>query len=633
MALLREYLTSSILAGVLIAQCIIPTFAYDNTDSVDEVMQQDMLETQETSKDQGILMDTIAVSSNTLNEQLDDLYHEIGDRLNIDYLYVKIMHMISGGKAVYADASPNIKIDTTVENIEGAFDIPGIDQDYELIADWIMCPDENVIRPSKYYLPDAAYNVMADVIAIMNSRYYADRGNMQSYFDALNNDVKTTIIFCEAVLKYTGSTDEAVNSFYSVYEKMLYDKDKNENVLEVDENGVYKFKSDYKNILISNNISTDRELEILSIILRFDANLAASASTTELSESLVMPYDIGYQSRENMMIAAMSVVGKVRYVWGGGHIGASSIKGINPNWEIFNSLYGTSEGEDGYLECIRPSGSWCPIHGENSSNNGCSFSSSTVYSADQFVEERSQVYSAPILESDSYKDIIESINFSNGISSHRLDGLDCSGYVCWVYNQVQNSINYNSDAYGFNSQSGIEKVRFGSKLLPGDTFGWSTHILMIVGQIKNDSKAYVIVESSPNMVKFGVGYYSGASNNDIELAKQVANEANLLLGNIDDTEGISCYNFNSISSGTFGRLSKTFIDEYTVLSDYSKKINDMNAIEIIQHTINNMPYQYLTGINNYTGSIFNTLNTSANNINITVSDIKEEAIILTDALT
>lgn len=630
---------SSVLVGLLISTSVLPAYAAD-VSSVELAKNID-IDTGDPTNGAEI------VEIDDLNVQLNDLYHEIGDQLNINYMYVKIMHMIAGGKAVYADASPNIKIDKTVESLPGAFEIAGVDQTWDLTADWISCPDETVERPSKYYLPDAAYNVMASVIAIMNTRYYADRGNMQEYFDALNNDVKTTIIFCEAVLQYTGSQPDAVNSFYSIYEKLLYDKDNDENVLISDGNGNYTFKDEFLQIIKSNGIDDDNEIAILSIILRFDANLAACASTDEVSNEYVVPYDIGYQSRENMMIAAMSVVGKVRYVWGGGHLGTGSIKGINPNWKLFYDSYGETTDEDGYLKCIKPSISWCPLHGLETNDNGCLFMSQTVHSSDEFIEERSEYYNTIPLQTEAFANMMKKAGVETGIQSHRLDGLDCSGYASWLYNQVQNSVNYDSGALRFISQRGITSITVGSELLPGDVFSWGAHIIVIVGAVDTNSKAYVMVESGPNVVKFGVAYYSGASSKDLELAKALALEANQVIGNLPTDEPVRSFNMTTCkySAGEddvyadwngyqqCGRLSKTFIDENTVLSEYGKPIKEMTAQEIIQHTIDSLPYQYVSGIETYTGSLFSTNEVERSTSDITVKPVKMEEIVLTEELT
>ena len=576
-----------------------------------------------------------------LSVQLDDLYKEIGRNLNIDYVYVKIMHLIAGGKAVYADKRPNIYAELTVNSVDAPFDIEGAKQTYSARAPWVDMPDETVVRPSKYYLPDAAYSTAADVVKIMNSRYYADRGQLKPYFDALNTDVKTTIIFCEAMLEYTGASPEAVESFYSTYEKMLYEKDKYENIIESHVNSTYTIKDKFKDILISNHISTENNLRVLSIILSFDSNLAASSSPNDIKDEYVMPYKLNYTSRENMMIAAMSVVGKVRYIWGGGHLGTGTIDGINPSWKEFFNSYPRKDNfnsEDdqtdsiGYDMCIQPTASWCPIHGLVENENGCLFMANTVYSVEEYVDSWKEIIDTSSLEEEKYKSLLErSIDFKHGVNSHRLDGLDCSGYASWLYNQISSDKNYDSSARYFIESSGLQNITYGDEMLPGDVFSWGSHIVVTVGKSNVNSDAYVMIESSPNMVKFGVIYYgSKAKKSDIELAVSIAKEANELIGNLPLTERTNIYNMDSCGyqednegniTGRYaeiGRLSNSFLDENIIIEAYNKKIKEMTAKEIIQYTIDNLTPEYMSGLPDYSGEIFNTSGVVGANIDSNV---------------
>lgn len=623
-------LLSSILLSVILVSNITVAFAIEEEHNIDNNVTDAVVDNIENIDD--------------LNTQLNDLYHKVGDELNINYLYVKILHMLASGKAVYAETLPNIYADQTVDNLSGSFDIEGADQDYDLMAPWVSCPDDTISRPSKYYIPDAAYNTTADIIAIMNSRYNADRGIMQNYFNALDNSVKTNILFCEAVLQYTGSSIESVNSFYNIYEKIIYDKDSNENVIESNEAGEFHFKSEYEGIIRRNGIDTDREIEILSIILRFDSKLAASSDTNDISTEYVVPYKIGYTSRENMMIAAMSLVGKVRYVWGGGHLRTGNIEGINPAWQLYYNTYSKNENDESYCRCIRPNNGWCPLHGVVNGGNGCLFECNTVYSAEDYTDERKEVMDTSSIETESFANMLNSINVSDGIASHRLDGLDCSGFASWLYNQVTDyDRKFDSGALGFIGQPGMKSIEVGDKLLPGDVFSWGAHIIVIVGPATNNSKAYVMVESSPNVVKFGVAYYSGAKPGDIAEALKIAKEANQLFGDLDKAEQVGMFNMTKLvykgeeddplnGYHGCGRLKQSFIDENTILSDYDKRMIDMDAVEIIQHTINNMTYKYLNGINIYEGELFSTETMDINLTNIEVHETEDSDIVLTTEL-
>lgn len=591
----------------------------------------------------------VASGVDDIGVQLNDLYKEVGKSLNIDYMYVKILHLIAGGKAVYADKRPNILAELTVESMAAPFDIDGAVQLYNQQAPWIVMPDETVERPSKYYLPDAAYSVTSEVVKLMNGRYYADRGEMQEYFDALSKDVKTNVIFCEAVLEYIGAEREAIESFYVTYEKILYEKEANENVLEMNEDGTFSIKEEFKDIFVDNYLGDEDILNVLSIILSFDSKLAASKSVDEVRDAYILPYKVDYTSRENMMLAAMSVVGKVRYVWGGGHLTTGMIDGINPSWQAFYDAYPLDENAEGHARCIQPSGCWCPIHKAVENENGCLLKSETITSVEDYVDTIKEVCDTSKLETDKYKALLEDkVDLEHGVASHRLDGLDCSGYASWLYNQISNKREYDAGARSFISSSGLKVVPYGYKMLPGDVFSWGSHIVVVIGPSSANSKAYVITEASPNMVKFGVMYYGSAKQSDINEAIAIAKEANDLIGGVPATEKTHIYNMDTrgyttetIDSGTtviegdwvynteteqweqgqtiineptvkttryaeIGRLNTSFLDENIIIPDYNKKIKDMSAKEIIQYTLNNMDKSYVSGFDTYEGKIFDT---------------------------
>ena len=104
-------------------------------------------------------------------------------------------------------------------------------------ADFIECGDDNIDRPSEYFLPDALYSVSYDIVALMSQRFNCDRGPMQEYFDNMKEDVKQRIVFYEAVMEYTGCKEDTVDEIFKAYEKCLYDKQKDENVVETNKDG------------------------------------------------------------------------------------------------------------------------------------------------------------------------------------------------------------------------------------------------------------------------------------------------------------------------------------------------------------------------------------------------------------
>lgn len=587
--------------------------------------KQEIFQPVEEIIDSGKVSATDSTRIGDLTTQLEGLYRRVGDELNIDYLYVKILHLIAGGKAVYADTVPDIYTDLTLVSLDGAFDITGAVQDYDRIAPWADCADTSVVRPSRHYLPDAAYNVAADVVAIMNNRYEGDRGSLQGYFDVLETDVKRTILFCEAVLQYMGSRD-AADSFFLAYLKMLDAKAAGENVLTRAASGV-AFKENYAQILAACGIDGENELNALSMILSFDGVLAAGSSADSVCTEMVIPYEPGYTSRENMMLAAMSIVGKCRYVWGGGHMTTGNIMGINPMWNAFHEAYLNSDVEvsSKYSKCVIPDGSWCPMHGKQNDWDGCLFRSKTVYSVEDYIAEREGKLDMSGVDLDALTEMLEAeVDFTSGVTSHRLDGLDCSGYTSWLYNQVTDErYVFDSGAYYFIGQSGIKRMKSGTSLLPGDVFSWGDHIVVIVGAVKEGSKAYVMLEAGRTNVKFGVVYYWNAKRADISEAMALAKEANLLVGNMDETETTRKFSMSIGFSGNYsgdpktgyrawGRLRVKFADEDTILEQYGRTINELTAQEIIQYIMEQMPYQYVSGLDVYDGEYFDPDSIRAN---------------------
>lgn len=652
----RKRIIANCLLSVIIISSIPRAFGLNTSnikiESTEELLEVESTETivdteiTETITDKEV--DDTINNIGDINTQLNELYNKVGSKLNVDYKYVKILHILAGGQAVYADKKPNIYIDETVTTLNAPFYIDGSDTKYKEFSD-IICADQSIERPSPYYLPDAAYSVAYDIVQLMNDRYNYDRGGLQIYFNTLKSDVKKEILFCEAVMLYTGESEEAVNNFYMAYEKMLYDKESYENVIDTNEDGTFKFKDQYMEILKDNNITDENTIKNLAIILSFDENLAANDNSETLKDEYVLPYRINYTSRENMMIAAMSLVGKVRYVWGGGHAGASSINGINPVWFQFEQLYDDTPTieildentgdikevkSDSFGHCIKPSGSWCPIHG--TTGGDCSFSNPTVSSLDEYINTMSKYIDVSELETDKYSELMKSIDYTGGVSVDRLNGLDCSGYVSWVYNQITDRYNIDYTASNFTDNVGIKEVEFGSELLPGDVFAWKAHIVAIVGRVSDSNKVYITTESTPNVIRFGVVYYSGAKQSEIDEAKEIARQANILIGNINEYEEPHVYCMNTaglyvqytdnegniltqseantldtteVSSTQYnyckiGRLRDMFIDESIQITGYDKPIKDMYAKDIIQYTLSKMPYQYVSGYNNYDGDIF-----------------------------
>ena len=426
-------------------------------------------------------------------------------------------------------------------------------------AGFVECENTAIERPSRRYLPDALYSAVYDLKKLTEERHSENIESESVYYNSLTDDNQNTIDFYEAVLSYIGGSEKQVNSFKNVYEKILTDKDANENVIEIINNKPY-VRDKFRHILEDADISDENLLRALAIMFSRDNTLFRNDNIDKLTDAYVYPYEIGIRTRENMMTAAMSLVGDVRYVWGGGHSGASYIKGINPVWKQFQNLYPKEpysydksasaknaqtdlDYNEGFRTCIKPSGSWCPIHGYSHKD----YHGENVYSIDQYIKLRSGLFDKIDLTDDKYRDMLSTVNYSHGVNAHVIDGLDCSGYVSWLFNQIQNDYNVNTAARYFISQSCFTPLVMGAELLPGDIFAWETHIVVIVGRVREGSNAYVTLEETPNVLRFGVAYYSNASSDDISYGKKIAAEANSLIGGINpDYEKPHVYCINTV---------------------------------------------------------------------------------------
>ena len=304
-----------------------------------------------------------------------------------------------------------------------------------------------------------------------------------------------------------------------------------------------------------------------------------------------IPYEIGLFTRDNMMTAAMSLVGDVRYVWGGGHSGAAYIKGINPVWKQFDELYpsepvtknGSSQADvemnEGFGTCIKPSGSWCPIHGYVHT----AFHGGSVYSIDQYIDQRAGLFDKIDLTNEKYREMLSTVNYSHGVNAHVIDGLDCSGYVSWLFNQVQENYKVNTAARYFIQQDCFNALNIGDDLLPGDIFAWETHIVVIVGRIKDGSKAYVTLEETPNVLRFGVAYYIDADQSDVNYGKRIAAEANSLIGGLNPKyERPHVYCINTVGSPVSANnvsVNSVAVADMTYQSDEASRAKVMLTAE------------------------------------------------------
>ena len=510
-----------------------------------------------------------------LRLQIMELIEDCSDEMDMSRRQLSMIFELADAAPVYDSEKPDILREETSVSAAAPLTISAASTEWKK-ADFIYCPDPSVKRPSERYLPDALYSIASDLKDLTNERHELNTQSDNLYYNSLNDEVQNTIDFDEAVLIYIGEPESHIDTFKDIYEKILTDKDANENVVEIqDEKPVIRTK--FRNILREASISKPSSLKALGILFSHDQSLFKNDNIDKLTDAYVYPYEIGLTTRENMMIAAMSLVGDVRYVWGGGHSGAAFIKGINPVWKQFKNLYPSEpfsiavsqngkvsqnnpEYNEGFGTCIKPSGSWCPIHGYVNT----AFHGETIYSLDEYIDLRSDLFEKINLKDKKYRDMLSTVNYSNGVNAHIIDGLDCSGYVSWLYNQIQNEFNVNTAARYFTQQSCFSPLSIGDDLLPGDIFSWESHIVVIVGRVSEDANAYVTLEETPNVLRFGVAYYNEATQEEINYGRQIAAEANELIGGLNaeyERPHIYCINTVGLSASANETVSEDSDDE------------------------------------------------------------------------
>lgn len=589
--------------------------------------------------DNTISKESVETSLNNIDSvstQVEELYSIISNNIDLGEKHVRELHVLAGGKAIYSDKKANIYNDKTVATYAGPMYIVGANTTYQK-AEFIKCEDETIERPSSHYLPDAMYSVAYDIKALMNQRLFYNRGANQEYFNTFTDDTKNNLLFYEAVLLYTGEPVETVDELFFAYIEILTLKSANENIIEIVDNKTC-IKSEYVEILNRHGFNNERTLSYLATMLSYDENMAVYDNTNYITVTNILPYIKNYTSRENMMVSAISLTGKVRYIWGGGHEVAANIDGINPAWYSFNEAYPNelvtevvntdSQGNEyitevyneGFGECIKSASYWCPIHGSGTNE----FHGKTVFSPKDYLSIRENLTDHSKYSYDDYMTVLSQIEFSGGINEHLIDGLDCSGYTSWVYNQITDKYEFNSTARYFSTQDGVQSLNFGSELLPGDIFAWESHIVLVVGKVRDGSSAYVTIEQTPNVLRFGVINYAGASQDDINEALRVANQANELIGGINSTnEPARQYCMDDIGEDiTIARFRDNFVDENKIIEGYDTSIENMTAQQIIQYTLTKLPMSYVLGYSLYDGDLFNKELISSN-LGITLIDLEE----------
>ena len=134
----------------------------------------------------------ITINKDSKTNQVHNVYQKIADELGINIKYIKTVHLLAGGKLLYADKNPDVTKDLTVESMKGSFEIDGVIQVYDKIASFVSDVSGEIKRPNKYYFPDAVYNVMSTIKDIMTTREQYTR---DEYYNNLKAEAKTNVIF------------------------------------------------------------------------------------------------------------------------------------------------------------------------------------------------------------------------------------------------------------------------------------------------------------------------------------------------------------------------------------------------------------------------------------------------------
>ena len=108
------------------------------------------------------------------------------------------------------------------------------------------------------------------------------------YYNSLNDDTQNNIDFYEAVLSYIGEDEDSINNFKDVYEKLLTDKEANENIVEI-QNGRAEVRDKFKEILEEAKLADSKTLQTLAILFSHDSELFKNDNIDKLTDAYVYP--------------------------------------------------------------------------------------------------------------------------------------------------------------------------------------------------------------------------------------------------------------------------------------------------------------------------------------------------------
>ncbi len=215
------------------------------------------------------------------------------------------------------------------------------------------------------------------------------------------------------------------------------------------------------------------------------------------SQPVALAYSLPDSSTESQMISdTLSLVGKVRYVWGGGHLKTAMVDGISPIWEPFNQLYADQQLPSDYSLGLDRN-SWCPVHGYQN----CIEVGSGIHSLEQLIDQRADMLGIPTEQFScfSQQDFKDRSTWKR---THRFDGLDCSGYMSWV---VYQSLGVYQESMEHMDLTPFCQMVTRDSLRPGDIVEFDEHTYMLIGEVQPG--CWIHSEATPGVLRLGITWW------------------------------------------------------------------------------------------------------------------------------
>lgn len=456
--------------------------------------------------------------------------------------------------------------------------------EFEMTENWDIASREKVSGTLAVGHLDPVVEVTyKEILERVPDQVRLDRGYVQDEWYYSKAGVKWNVAFGELLLEKVGASEELRENYYRIYKELTDSKVAGELISVKDTYGVKNVVEKFWPVLWKYGINRPADLRYLGILLYEDREIIEAEGRESLLERDPYPYNVGEYTRENLLLSATTLVGRVRYVWGGGHKGTAQIEGVNPLWRPIAESYGNEEGEPGFNKSVVPGRSWSPRFGDFKSGDV------TLHSGDRSIKSLDKYLSLykEVLELQDIQDRMESVvgegvDFKKGVRAQRLDGLDCSGFTSWAYKQVDPDREYEGTANQWIEKNRFRKLAYGTELLPGDIIAWDTHIVMVVGEYQKGSGTYIILEAAPNMVKFGVAFYNSGVE-EVQGVQEYVRELNKRVGGIPEVEEVRAYSLRGLRSRVqFGRSKK----EFDVIGE---DIADWEAPKIVEKLIERLP--------------------------------------------